>query len=53
MFDYPWGGRKVLSKVGFYAHELWLDVFDSAGIIPFVLIWIVTIQITFLILSIS
>lgn len=47
MFDYPWGGRKVLSKVGFYAHELWLDIFDSAGIIPFVLIWIVTIQITF------
>lgn len=47
MFDYPWGGRKVLSKVGFYAHELWLDVFDSAGMIPFVLIWIVTIQITF------
>ena len=47
MFDYPWGGRKALSKVGFYAHELWLDVFDSAGIIPFVLIWIVTIQITF------
>lgn len=47
MFDYPWGGRKILSKVGFYAHELWLDVFDSAGIIPFVLIWIVTIQITF------
>lgn len=47
MFDYPWGGRKVLSTVGFYAHELWLDVFDSAGIIPFVLIWIVTIQITF------
>mgnify|MGYP004530285203 CR=1 FL=1 len=47
MFDYPWGGRKALSKVGFYAHELWLDIFDSAGIIPFVLIWIVTIQITF------
>lgn len=47
MFDYPWGGREVLSIVGFYAHELWLDVFDSAGIIPFVLIWSVTIQITF------
>lgn len=47
MFDYPWGGRKVLSKVGLYAHELWLDIFDSAGIIPFILIWIVTIQITF------
>ena len=46
MFDYPWGGRKILSKVGFYAHELWLDVFDSAGIIPFVLIWIATLQVT-------
>lgn len=47
MFDYPWGGRKILGEVGFYAHELWLDVFDSAGLIPFVLIWIVTLQITF------
>lgn len=47
MFDYPWGGRKILNKVGFYAHELWLDVFDSAGLIPFILIWIVTLQITF------
>lgn len=47
MFDYPWGGRRILSKVGFYAHELWLDVFDTAGLIPFVLIWIVTFQITF------
>ena len=47
MFDHPWGGRKILGEVGFYAHELWLDVFDSAGLIPFVLIWIVTLQITF------
>ena len=46
MFDYPWGGRKILSKSGFFAHELWLDIFDSAGIIPFVLIWVVTFQIT-------
>lgn len=46
MFDYPWGGRKILGKVGLYAHELWLDIFDSAGIIPFILIWIVTFQIT-------
>lgn len=47
MFDYPWGGRKILNRVGFYAHELWLDIFDSAGIIPYILIWIVTVQITF------
>lgn len=47
MFDYPWGGRKIFGKVGLYAHELWLDIFDSAGIIPFIFIWIVTFQITF------
>lgn len=47
MFDHPWGGRQIFGKVGLYAHELWLDIFDSAGIIPFALIWIVTIQITF------
>lgn len=46
MLDYPWGGRKILNKVGLYAHELWLDIFDCAGFIPFLLIWIVTIQIT-------
>lgn len=47
MFDHPWGGRKIFGEVGLYAHELWLDVFDSAGLIPFALIWIVTLQITF------
>lgn len=46
MFDYPFGGRKILGEVGFYAHELWLDIFDSAGIVPFILIWIITLQIT-------
>lgn len=47
MLDYPWGGRKILNTVGLYAHELWLDIFDAAGMIPFILIWIVTLQITF------
>lgn len=47
MFQYPWGGRKIFNEVGLYAHELWLDIFDAAGIIPFVLMWIVTMQITF------
>lgn len=46
MFNYPFGGRKMLGEVGFYAHELWLDIFDSAGIVPFILIWIITLQIT-------
>ena len=47
MFDYPWGGRKILEEIGLYAHELWLDIFDSAGIIPFIFMCIATLQITF------
>lgn len=46
MWDYPFGGRKILAKVGVYAHELWLDIFDSAGIVPYILMWVISIQIT-------
>lgn len=46
MFENLWGGRKILNKVGLYAHELWLDIFDAAGIIPFILMWVATIQVT-------
>ena len=46
MWDYPFGGRKILAKVGLYAHELWLDIFDSAGIVPYILMWVISIQIT-------
>lgn len=47
MPQYLWGGRKILDRVGFYAHELWLDIFDIAGIVPYVLSLVITVQITY------
>lgn len=43
MLDNLWGGRVIFANVGFYAHELWLDIFDAAGIVPFIGIWGITI----------
>lgn len=44
-FTYMFGGNhiNIAHGVGF-AHELWLDIFDAAGIIPFILIWIYTLR---------
>lgn len=44
--QYLWGGRKLYNSIGPYAHDLWLDIFDAGGIIPFVLMLIATTQIT-------
>ena len=39
LFQYPFGGNVISNFEGIgYAHELWLDTFDDAGIVPFVLI---------------
>jgi hypothetical protein len=43
LLDYPFGGGAISDKVGYYAHELWLDTYDAAGIIPFVLIIVYSI----------
>ena len=43
MLDNLWGGRVIFANVGFYAHELWLDIFDAAGIVPFIGICVITI----------
>ncbi len=43
MLDNLWGGRVIFANIGFYAHELWLDIFDAAGIVPFIGIWMITI----------
>jgi hypothetical protein len=32
--DYLWGGNNLRQKYG-YAHDLWLDTFDTAGIVTF------------------
>ncbi|MDO4940296.1 MAG: hypothetical protein Q4E33_01220 [Erysipelotrichaceae bacterium] len=37
-FDYPWGGSNIREIVGNYSHDLWLDVYDVAGIISMILI---------------
>ncbi len=31
-FDHPWGGSYIHSEVGGYAHDLYLDTYDEAGI---------------------
>lgn len=30
--DYPWGGEKIRNEYGDYAHDLYLDTYDEAGI---------------------
>ena len=42
-FDNLWGGRLMEEAVG-SSHELWLDIYDTAGIVPYVLIIIFTFQ---------
>lgn len=36
LFNYPWGGNHLLKIYENYAHELWLDIFDDAGLLPLV-----------------
>ena len=36
--DYPWGGSNIHEIIGNYSHDLWLDVYDVAGIIAMILI---------------
>lgn len=44
MFKYPFGGNNIRRNLGVgYAHELWLDVFDDAGWIPYLLLCIYTL----------
>ena len=43
MPDYLWGGGELNKAAGSYAHELWLDIYDQAGVIPYALIMVYTI----------
>ena len=36
LFDYPWGGKKMDLAGLKYAHNVWLDIAYTAGLIPFV-----------------
>jgi len=35
---YPWGGQQISSSIGIQIHELWLDVYDYAGVITYLLL---------------
>lgn len=37
MPKYLWGGQKISSELGIQVHELWIDIYDFAGIIPYLL----------------
>ena len=39
MPKYLWGGQKISQLIGQYIHDLWMDTYDFAGIIPFVSLW--------------
>lgn len=41
--QYIWGGQKISSTIGFQIHNLWGDIYDYAGIIPFTLMAIYSI----------
>ena len=43
MFRYPWGGYKMSSISGSYAHDLWLDIFNEAGILALIGIFLYTV----------
>lgn len=39
MWNYPFGGSNIRTALHIgYAHELWLDIFDMVGIVPYVLL---------------
>ena len=44
VLDYPFGGRKIHTLVGGYAHDLYLDTYDEAGVLALVTILIVEVQ---------
>ena len=35
---YPWGGQKISESLGIQIHELWIDVYDYAGVVPYILL---------------
>ena len=42
--QYLWGGQKISESIGSLIHNMWGDIYDYAGIIPFILMVIYTIS---------
>ena len=41
---YLWGGQHISSSAGLQIHELWMDIYDFAGIVPYVLMIVSSIN---------
>lgn len=41
---YPFGGNHMYEQSGNYLHNLWLDAYDTVGVVPFVLLIIFTVM---------
>lgn len=43
MPQYLWGGQNISGVMDIQIHDLWLDIYDYAGIVPFVLMIVFTV----------
>ena len=43
MPHYLWGGQYISGAMDIQIHDLWLDIYDYAGIVPFVLMIVFTV----------
>lgn len=44
MKEFPWGGKDIADQVGIYAHDLWMDTWDQAGLVPMLMIITYTVR---------
>jgi len=42
--DYLWGGQNISQSLGIQVHDMWTDIYDFAGIVPFICIVVYTIN---------
>lgn len=50
MPKYLFGGQKISSILGIQIHDLWFDIYDYAGILPFIFICIYTIKMVLMVI---
>ena len=43
LFTYPWGGAHIREEIGGYAHDLYLDTYDEAGLFAFAFVIVLVI----------
>ena len=41
--NHLWGGREILNELGSFVHDLWGDIYDYSGIIPYALMIVISI----------